>query len=283
MNISIQNNFLKATINTRGAELNSLVKFVDEKEYIWDGNPDFWGKHSPVLFPIVGTLKNNSYYYEDKKYELSRHGFARDLEFEVIKQTENSLAFSLKSSDLTLKSYPFSFELQLTYTLKENELKMGYSIHNLNDVKMPFSIGAHPAFALPESFEKYSLEFEKQENLECFILEKDLISTSYIIPLEEKKIPLTYSIFEKDALIFKKLESKKITLIEKNLPLLSVSIKDFESLGIWSKVGAQFVCIEPWLGYSDTTESNGNILEKEAIMILEPQKSFTSEFSIEIL
>ena len=284
MNISIQNNFLKATINTKGAELNSLVKIADEKEYIWEGNPAFWGKHSPVLFPIVGTLKDNCYFYENHKYELPRHGFARDMEFEVVQNIESSVTFSLKSSELTLQNYPFSFELQLTYSLIENELRIGYSIHNLNDAKMPFSIGAHPAFALPKDIENYCLSFEKQEDLKCYILENDLLSNAnYTIALENKVLPITNKLFEKDALIFKQLQSKNVSILENGKAILKVSFEDFESLGIWSKVGALFVCIEPWLGYSDTTDTSGNITEKEAILILEPNKKYDCSFSIEIL
>lgn len=284
MNISIQNNFLKATINTKGAELNSLAKIADGKEYIWEGNPVFWGKHSPVLFPIVGTLKNNCYFYENQKYELPRHGFARDMEFEVVQQTENEVTFSLKSSELTIQNYPFSFELQLTYSLIENELTIGYSIHNLNDAKMPFSIGAHPAFALPNEIENYSLSFEKQEDLKCYILENDLLSNAnYTISLENKELPITTKLFEKDALIFKQLQSKNVSILENGKAILKVSFENFKSLGIWSKVGAQFVCIEPWLGYSDTTETSGNITEKEAILILEPYKKHDCSFAIEIL
>jgi galactose mutarotase-like enzyme len=284
MNISIQNNFLKATINTKGAELNSLVKIADEKEYIWEGNPVFWGKHSPVLFPIIGTLKNNCYFYENQNYELTRHGFARDMEFEIVEKLESSVTFSLKSFELTLQIYPFSFELQLTYSLIENELKIGYSIHNLNKVEMPFSIGAHPAFALPNEIENYSLSFEKQEDLKCYLLENDLLSNAnYIISLENKELPITNKLFEKDALIFKQLQSKKVSILENGKAILKVSFEDFKSLGIWSKVGAQFVCIEPWLGYSDTTETSGNIAEKEAILILEPNKKHDCSFTIEIL
>ncbi len=283
MNVSIQNDFLKATINSKGAELVSMLNKTTFREYIWDGNPDFWGKHSPVLFPIVGTLKDNFYFYENKKHELSRHGFARDLEFEMLQETESEVTFSLKATEFTKSNFPFDFELQIKYSLSNSKLNIGYTIFNLGNKKIPFSIGAHPAFALPENFENYTLEFEKQENLDCFVLENDLISTSYPIFLKEKKLPLTYSIFEKDALIFKKIDSKKISILENNLPLLSIHFKDFKNFGIWTKKDAKFICLEPWLGYSDTTTSNGNIFEKEAIIVLESRQNKSCHFSIEIL
>jgi galactose mutarotase-like enzyme len=283
MDVIIQNSKFKATINSKGAELVSMQNKLTSREYIWDGNPVFWGKHSPVLFPIVGTLKDNFYIYENKKYELSRHGFARDLEFDLLQKTENQVTFSLKASESTKTKFPFDFELHLKYIIEDSKLTISYDIFNHGNSKMPFSIGGHPAFALPENFENYSLEFEKQENLDCFVLENDLISTSYPILLNEKKLSLEYSIFEKDALIFKKLESKKIAILENNAPLLTVSFSDFKNLGIWTKNKAKFICLEPWLGYSDTIISNGNIFEKEGIILLEENKNFTCELSIEIL
>jgi len=161
----IKNTFLTATINSFGAELCSL-KNNENKEYIWEGNLDFWGKHSPILFPIVGTLKNNSYQYNETEYHLSRHGFAREMDFEIVNQRENSVTFSIQSSEETLKVYPFLFELQIIYTLDKNRLHIEYKVMNNGKIKMPFSIGAHPAFALPGNFENYNIQFEKEESLE---------------------------------------------------------------------------------------------------------------------
>ncbi len=282
MVVTLSNSEFLVKVNSKGAELVSMQNKVTNREYIWDGNPDFWGKHSPVLFPIVGTLKDNCYFYENQKYELSRHGFARDLYFEVLSKSENQVTYSLKASEETKTKFPFEFELQICYQLIDFKLTIKYKIINLSVTKMPFSIGAHPAFALPENFENYTLAFEKQESLDCFVLENDLISYSYPIILNDKKIPLDYSIFEKDALIFKKLDSKKITILENNKPLLSLDFDDFKNLGIWTKTNAKFICIEPWLGYSDVINATQNIFEKEAIQVLDPKKSFDCQFSIKI-
>jgi len=284
MEIRLSNSKLEAKIKLKGAELCSLKNKSNGQELIWEGNPSYWGKHSPVLFPIVGTLKNNTYIYNEQRFELLRHGFARDVNFEVINQNENEVVFSLKATSETIKIYPFLFELQLCYTLIESELKITYAVINHDTKAIPFSIGAHPAFALPNPFDSYALSFEKQENLCCFTLENDLLSnTTFTIPLQNKLLPLHYSIFEKDALIFKTLQSKSITLLANKKPLLKVSFSDFKNLGIWTKVGAPFVCIEPWLGYSDAVESTGNILEKDGIQIVKENKTFTCSFSIEIL
>ena len=283
MTTTISNSNLTAQINHFGAELFSL-KNHENKEYIWDGNPVFWGKHSPILFPIVGTLKNNAYSYNGKEYHLPRHGFARDMEFVLINKTENSATFSLISSIETKKIYPFDFELKVIYTLEEYHLSIEYNIINNNNCSMPFSIGAHPAFALPKSFENYSLKFNYNEVLTSYQLENDLLSdTTENIEMIDNEVPLNYSLFEKDALIFKKIKSKSITILENKKPLICVRFDNFPNLGIWTKNKAPFLCIEPWIGYSDTVDSTGNILEKEGIQILNSSEIFKSKFSIEIL
>lgn len=280
---TISNSILSASIKHSGAELFSL-KDNQDKEYIWEGNPDFWGKHSPVLFPIVGTLKNNTYTINGKEYQLPRHGFARDMDFQLIEKTENSAVFSLKSDAETLKKYPFEFELQLIYTLENSTLNIRYKVINNSKTKMPFSIGAHPAIALPEEFENYAFEFEKEEVLKYYILENDLISNkTEILRTTENLIPLNYKLFENDALIFKSLESNSLTILENSKPYIKFDFKDFPSLGIWTKDQAPFVCIEPWLGYSDTAENSGDLYEKEGTLVLDTNQNFNSQFSITVL
>ena len=283
MTTTIKHGNLSAEIKHFGAELISL-KTNQNREYIWEGNPEFWGKHSPILFPIVGTLKNNSFRHDGMEYHLSRHGFARNMEFELIDATENSATFSIQSSEETLKVYPFEFELQLIYTLNENILSIEYKIFNKGKSTMPFSIGAHPAFALPNQFENYAIAFEKEESLEYYLLENDLISNkTKKLEVQNKQIPLTYELFKNDALIFKTLKSNSLTILEDENPILRVHFEDFPSLGIWTKMNAPFLCIEPWFGYSDTNENSGNLFEKEGIQILESNATFHSKFSIEIL
>lgn len=282
MTITISNATLTAKINSKGAELISLKKA--DREYMWEGNPEFWGKHSPILFPIVGTLKDNSYLVNEQQFELSRHGFARDNEFKVVESSENKAVFSLSSSEATLKIYPFEFELKVIYTLEENQLQICYEITNNSKEEMPFSIGGHPAFALPENFENYSLLFEKQEVLKSFELENDLVSDKINnFELEKKQLPLNYAIFENDALIFKSMESKWIEILEKQKPLLRFSYNDFPNFGIWTKTNAPFICLEPWLGYSDTFQSDGNLFNKEGILVLKSNQNHEASFHIEIL
>jgi galactose mutarotase-like enzyme len=280
---TISNSILKASIKHAGAELFSL-KDNQENEYIWEGNPDFWGKHSPVLFPIVGTLKNNTYTINEKEYHLPRHGFARDMDFELIEKTENKAVFSLQSSEETLQKYPFEFELQLIYTLNENALELEYKVINKGKEKMPFSIGAHPAIALPDHFENYVLQFEKEESLKYYLLENDLISSkTKILETKNNLVPLNYELFKNDALIFKTLESKSLIILNNSKPYIKVDYKDFPSLGIWTKENAPFICIEPWLGYSDTDENTGDLYQKEGILTLEANKDCSAKFTITTL
>jgi len=283
LKIILSNSELTATINTFGAELISL-KNKSNREYIWEGNPNYWGKHSPILFPIVGSLKNNSYCYNNVVYNLPRHGFAREMDFDVIKKTDSTVVFSIQQSTVTLEKYPFQFELQISYTLINSVLKISFKVINNNDVSMPFSIGAHPAFAIANDFENFELQFEKSENLVVSKLENDLISnTTYTLPLENNSMPLTYSLFENDALIFKTIKSKSVTIAENKIPFLKVQYNDFPSLGIWTKSQAPFICIEPWLGYADTIENNGNLEQKEGIQILGVNQIFETNYLIEIL
>ena len=281
MNFSISNGNLVAIINSKGAELNSLKK--NNTEYIWEGNSEFWGKHAPILFPIVGTLKENKYSFESNEYSLSRHGFARDLEFQVYESNKGSITFSLKSSEETFKNYPFQFELRVSYTLSETNLEVNYQVFNKNDFEMPFSIGGHPAFALPNNFENYCLKFDGDQIISSYFLKDDLLSDDFQeIILENDKLKLNYTLFKDDALIFKNLKSNSIEIVENDNPILKFTFDDFPNFGIWTKENAPFICLEPWFGYSDTIDASGKITEKQGITILESNKNFSASFSIQI-
>ena len=282
MNTTISNKRLSASIKHTGAELFSLTD-NQNKEYIWNGNPDFWPKHSPILFPIVGSLKDETYKLEQKEYHLSRHGFARDMEFQLIEKTESSATFSLLYNEETLQKYPFNFELQIIYQLQENKLTIRYKVINIGETQMPFSIGAHPAFALPEKFSNYSIQFEKEEKLEYSLLEEGLISnTTATLETSNSAVLLNYKLFENDALVFKTLQSNSLTIFENSKPYLKVDLENFPSLGIWTKENAPFICIEPWFGYSDTLEKSGDLFKKEGIVLLEANQIFNAEFSIQV-
>ena len=279
MLITITNNKISASIDSLGAELIRLEK--DSKNYIWTVDETYWNKTSPILFPIVGRLKNDTYSIENKTYELPRHGFARNFEFQIVNQTESSVVFVLESNSETLKNYPFEFQLQLQYKLVGNELIMKYSVENKSEVTMPFSIGAHPAFTIEDSFSDYSLKFNQTEEFISYELNNEQFSNSFRkINSENGQINLNYSLFEKDALVFKHLQSNKLTLLKKNEPVFSVQFEGFPYLGIWTKPNAPFLCIEPWCGLADNVNHNGNIFEKEGINLLHPQEIFSRTIKI---
>lgn len=280
---TISNNQITASIKHMGAELFSLVNSAN-KEYMWNGNPDFWPKHSPVLFPIVGSLQHESYTFNEQVYTLSRHGFARDLEFELTEKTESSALFSLSATKETLQKYPFNFKLQIRYVLEENSIKISYNVINEGAIDMPFSIGAHPAFSLPRSFTDYNLEFEKDEELQYFLLEEGLISEKEtLLPLANRRLALNYQLFENDALVFKSIASRSLTILENTKPYIRINFSDFPHLGLWTKPGAPFLCIEPWQGYSDTVTNGGNLFQKEGILIAAEGQSYDFLYEIELL
>lgn len=281
MKIQIKNHFLEVNFDTLGAELISLKS--KDKEFIWEGNAEFWNRQSPVLFPIVGSLKDDTYFFEGIEYLLPRHGFARDKDFTILAHSSDHIIFSLKSDADTLKVYPFHFELQIEYRLIENKLEMHYSVQNNSDFKMYFSIGGHPGFALSENFENYSLDFECQDELKFSLLENNLVSDeTKILQTEQNKLTLKYHLFEKDALVFKNHKIESITIQEFGKNFLKISFIGFPDLGIWTKMNAPFICIEPWFGYADRVNTNHELKEKEGIINLKPNELFQSVYKIEI-
>lgn len=282
MIVTLKNNKISASINSFGAELISLSK--GETNYIWKIDKNYWNKTSPILFPIVGRLKNDTYTFEEKEYQLTRHGFARDNDFEIIHQTENEVVFSFISNEETIKFYPFQFELQLGYLLTNDELIVSYTVKNNTENKiMPFSIGAHPAFAIDNTFNDYSLVFDKDSSFESHLLESDLFSgkTKSIVS-NENSIPLNYDLFKEDALVFKNLNSTEVTLLYKDKPHLKMNFEGFPYFGIWTKEKAPFLCLEPWFGHADEANSTGNLTTKKGIININTDEVFNSNYKIQL-
>ena len=288
MNYEIKNSFIKAKIKSFGAELNSLQKCGEELEYIWQGDSKYWNRHSPILFPIVGRLKNDSYIYKNQKYNMTQHGFARDKEFEVIKNEADFIEFRLKSDEKTFEIYPFSFELYLSYKLEKNSLIVSYKVINKSDEKMLFSIGAHPAFnwTLKENEKKedYFLEFENiKQTKRYFLNDKGLVYKNEDLKIIDNKIALNEELFKNDALVFNDLNMKSVSLKNlKNDNFIKVNFDNFPYLGIWSKTsGAPFICIEPWFGVADEKNSTQKLEDKKGIITLQKDEIFSCFYSIE--
>lgn len=282
MIITLFNSQLSATITTLGAELLTLVK--NNKNYIWQVDETYWNKTSPILFPIVGRLKQDSYTWNNQSYELPRHGFARNMEFAIHKMLDHQVIFELEDSESTRNVYPFAFKLLVAYTLMDSELVIEYFVRNQSDEVLPFSIGAHPAFAVEGNFEDYSLQFNKEEVFETHHLENESFNGSTtLIASENNAFALNYKLFEKDALVFKQLHSNEVVLKNKDKNILKVNFDHFPYLGIWTKQNAPFLCIEPWCGLADTSSHDGNLEDKEGINHLPAGEDFLRAIRIEIL
>ena len=289
MNYEIKNEYIKAKIKSFGAELNSLQKIDDSLEYIWQGDKEFWSRHSPILFPIVGRLKNDSYFYKNQKYNMSQHGFARDKEFEIVEKKDDFIEFKLSSDEKTLKIYPFSFELYLSYKLERNSLIVSYKVINKSDDKMLFSIGAHPAFNWTlkedEKKEDYFIEFEDlKQTKRYFLNDLGLLYKKEDLKIIDNKIPLNEKLFKNDALVFNDINIKIITLKNSNNEnFVKLNFKNFPYLGIWSKPsGSPFICIEPWFGIADDENSIQNFEEKKGLISLQKNEIFSCFYSIEV-
>lgn len=285
--VEIWNDKLSVTIAKAGAELQHVKHKENGLEYMWSGDPNYWAKHSPVLFPIVGALKNNEYLFGGKPYELGRHGFAREREFQVYEHGETSVSFRLDSDEETFKVYPFEFQLILNYVLHENELSVEYLVINKGAGDMFFSVGGHPAFKVPLandlSYEDYYLEFAQAENAPRWpIAAGGLIQPSAEpFPYNGNRIDLTKELFAKDAIVFKDLKSTTVTLKSDKSPNgLEFDYTGFPFLGIWAAPQADFVCIEPWCGIADSVDTTQNLPEKEGINRLAEGESFSRTWKV---
>ncbi|SFA42999.1 Galactose mutarotase [Pedobacter suwonensis] len=272
--ITLENDYIKVSLAAKGAELQGLFSKETKLEYLWNANPKYWAKHSPVLFPIVGSLKNNSFVYQGKYYELPRHGFARDNVFNFEKISGSEGIFTLTQNADTLKTYPFYFELKLKYQLIDRKLKLTYEVKNTGTSELLFSIGAHPAFAVPNTpdtvYEDYYLAFNADEQLTFWKLEDGLVTNeTKNIALNAHKLKLTHELFYNDALVFKNLQSNSISLLNtKNDNGLHFNFEEFPFFGIWAAPDAPFVCLEPWCGVADGVNHNQELSGKEGIIKL---------------
>lgn len=261
----------------KGAELVS-AKF-NGIEKIHDGE-SFWNRHAPILFPIVGKLKDGKTQIDNKIYEMGQHGFARDMEFEEI--GENS--YLLKSNEQTLKKFPFEFELYVSYEVSEDEIYTKYKVINKDSKNMIFGLGGHPAFRCEYSSGKYRLEFEdEEENIEFYQLENGLVKQNPENPkkfLRENRIFLDRRTFENDAIIMKNFKSHDVYLKTETKTILGFNFSDFPYLAIWSKPDAPFICIEPWFNTADKVNSNGIFEEKEDLIELKPNQKFETQYKV---
>jgi len=286
---SLENEYLTIAVNSKGAELQRVFGKKDQIEYMWNGDPAFWSKHSPVLFPVVGALKADTYYLNDKAYQLGRHGFARDMEFAVTTQSADRLVFTLESNAETLFKYPFAFRFDISYELFQNSIKVSYRVGNTGKSILYFSVGGHPAFRIPLTadtvYSDYYLEFNQRERAGRWPISKDGLIESRPVELlnDTNQLPLTKELFQKDALVFKGLLSNSVALkSDKTKHGLRLDFTGFPYLGIWAAKNADFVCIEPWCGIADSVDTDQQLATKEGIHSLQPAKDFERTWSVTV-
>lgn len=283
----LQSDTLQVGIAAQGAELKSAYHKAHGLEYLWGADPVFWSKTSPVLFPVVGALRDGRYMYGGQEYHLPRHGFAREKVFTVAEQSQTAITFALQSSEETLAVYPFSFLFTIRYTVEEDVLTVQYAVKNTNDKAMLFSIGGHPAFKLPlvsgTEYSDYALRFEKEETAPRWLISKDGLIEKETEPLLESsnELPLSKDLFAKDAVVLKHLQSRHVDLVSNKTPHgLRFSLEGFPYLGLWAAPGADFLCIEPWCGIADSVDAGGELKDKEGIVSLPAGEAFAVEWTV---
>lgn len=273
---TIQNDHMTVKIASRGAELQSIS--YGGREILWQGDPAIWEGRSPLLFPIVGRLKDDKLKYNGREYILQKHGFGQILDYKPVENAGNKAVFLLESDADTKKSYPFDFALTVTYTLDGPVLTVAYEVRNTGTGKMYFSIGGHPAFICRMGDK---LVFEQAETAPRLMMNQD----SYIwekrpFLQNSREITVTETLFEEDALIFENLRSRQITLQTEGYDV-RVVYGDAPNLGIWAKPGAPYVCIEPWYGTDDAIDADCTFDQKQGIVCLGEKEAFHYAFTIE--
>ena len=287
--IIIENDHLYVAIHPKGAELQELRNKHTGINHLWSGDPNYWGKFSPILFPIVGTLKDNTYMYNGYEYTLPRHGFARDRTFIAEQLSPVAATFTLKDDAETRINYPFPFKLEVHYQLDDDQLTCRYTVSNTGESDLLFSLGAHPAFAVPmemegmsAGYEDHFLVFDRSSQLLRYKLNHGLISeTTAVVELEQGRLPLSSSLFNADALVMKGLPDTEIR-IESNMHTHGLSFRweGFPFFGIWAAPGAHFVCLEPWCGIADSVSHNKELAEKEGVERLPPGDMWTRHWIV---
>jgi len=289
MTFTIENEYVKATINQKGAELSSYINKNNNINYLWKGDAKYWGKHAPVLFPVIGMVTNNSIKVNGETYPMTKHGFARDTNFEVRKQSIDSIELFITSNEENKKSFPFDFDFSVKYSLKGTVLITSFAVKNCGQAPMFFSVGGHPAFACPVNeqgvLSDYYLEFNQEENADNVLLNASTgfrngeFEKGY---LQGKKLALHNDIFKNDALVFFNLKSNEISIKSDKFPhQLKFIFEGFPQFGIWAPVGAPFVCLEPWAGVCDVAGYNGEFKDRYGTVQLDAQHIYLCSYSME--
>lgn len=289
MRYFLENEFLKVEAESKGAEIKSVLNIAEWREYMWYGSPRIWGRTSPVLFPFVGSLKNKEYIYDGKAWPMGQHGFARDMEHELVEKTDSMLHFSVSSDASTLAKFPFSFRLDTIYTLSGSSLDVKWIVYGTDDKPLPFSIGAHPAFLCPIHGEAnkagYKLCFDGVNEIHHhgnsrangLSMDEDIV-----LELDGGKAVITEDFFDRCTYIVEGNQCGSVGLEDPDGRRFVTVKFDTPLFGIWSpeEKNAPFVCIEPWYGRCDAEDFNGTLLEREFGNTVAPGESFEGGYTM---
>ncbi len=289
---TLENEKIKVMVDEVGAELVSLVKKESGTEYMWNADPAYWKRVSPVLFPLVGNLKKKEYRYNGQTYTMGQHGFARDKKFEMIKEEKDEIWFRLTEDEESLQIYPFAFQLDLGYKLNGFSVELCWRVENSGNKDLHFSIGGHPAFLCPlregEKQTDYFLQFDSEEDILYTLINEEGL-TAYpnnLLPLndEDGTIEIPEHLFDGDALVIENRQAKKVSLLTPEKEAYITVEFDTPLFGVWSpaKKNAPFICIEPWYGRCDGADFNGTLEEREYGNVLAPQGIFEASYTITV-
>lgn len=287
----IENEHLSVKVSDHGAELCSIFDKKNNREVIWQADPEYWKRHAPILFPNVGKQFENKYTFEGRTYETKQHGFARDTDFVCVKAEGNEIIHELKSNEETKKVYPFDFTLRVTHTLNDKTVKVTWDVINDGKGDMFFTIGAHPAFNVPVEEgtvrSDYKLLFEGKDKLEYMLINPQYgtaeTAEKYEIKLDDHKCTIEDDMFDNDALVFDDTQIEKAAILMKDgSKYVEMICEGFPSFGIWSNHQSPFVCLEPWMGRCDDTGFIKDLSEKKNINKVEVKGTFNKSYTITV-
>lgn len=285
----ISNEMITIQVDSLGAELKSLKEVAAGREYMWSADPQYWKRTSPVLFPLVGGLKDGIYRLDGREYPMGQHGFARDMEFKLKSQVASEIWFVLESNEETLSRYPYPFVLELGYELVDKTVIVKWRVKNPAKERMYFSIGGHPAFLCPiEEGTKqtdYRIRFDAQGQIVSSGLIDGLVNDKKIeYKLDNGSIGVTEHLFDGDALVIEHDQVHSVALVKPDGEAYLTVTFDAPLFGIWSppKKNAPFICIEPWYGRCDAVGYAGDWKDREWMQALEAGETFEAEYKVTI-
>lgn len=285
--IHLENQAYSADVSPLGAELHKVVDKAHDRQILWTGDPAVWKRHSPVLFPVIGRLKNLEYTYEGKTYHLGQHGFCQDTLFALESASSSSVTFSLTASSATRSVYPFEFTFYVSYVLLDNCVEVSYLVqNNSTDSPMYFSVGGHPGFLYSGDLSQQQIIFSRPETLDRIPLNMKTGQFSRRLIKDYVRngepIQITEHLYDEDALVFHNFTSESVKVVNKDTGRgVKVNLGKFPYVGFWSRPGAAYTCVEPWFGLADYEDSTGDLTRKDGIQKLNARETFRACFSFE--